>query len=356
MLFKFENSDDNCLKFVNNYFNSWITTQPTDVTLTQTIILFKSHVMGLSFISTKNLLDILRYLNRVVRVIYLSKKYLKRWKSYYINKKQPINTSDLELNPIDFTHIHKYINYIDYEQKQHYLFSINDFTNLIYTNLENCYQYDIVPQPLEMKNPYTNKVFTKNEIVDLSDQYCGLTAIPFIWHMFIDCYYDVELFKTTHYEYLLTRCIPSYIDKLEDLDIRYYLFDIFNFLEINEYCNDCIREKKHFRSKTTRKTLIYWVESLKSGKDIDDAKIEPILKLYSKKCKIHNMIEKCNMPVPRVLVKEIGDKIEIKPFYIDFSYPLEFSMGTYTKEDKRRYKDKRREKMRLKKSGKVKTI
>jgi hypothetical protein len=296
----------------------------------------------------------------------LSKKYSKKWVAYFINKKDPINTSDLELNPIHPNDTKNYINYIDYEQKQHYLFSINDFTNLIHTNLENCYTYDVIPQPQDIKNPYTNKAFTKNELIDLNKQYCANTSIPLIWHMFINCCYDLDKFKIKHYEYLLELCIPSFIDKLEDSDIRFYILDILEFLkdENKSYCQQCVSEKKNFRSKNVRKLLIYWVKTLKSGIDVDKQVVGEIFKIYKVNCSIHNLIEECISPLHKKKCDVFNKNVknidvfteEIKPFYIDFSYPFEFSMGKYTKEDKRRYKDKRREKMRLKKGRKVKNI
>lgn len=368
MLFDFEYSNDYCLQFINQYFEFWSSAIDSNISLTRRIIMFKKHVLTLSFISASHLVSILRFLNNVIRVVYLSKKYSNRWLSYYINKKDSINTSDLELNSIDPKDINQYINYIDYEQKQHYLFSVTDFTNLIHTNLENCNPYDIEPQPLSIKNPYTNKVFTKNELIEINKKYCSRANIPLIWHMFINNYYDIDNFKTTHYDYLLNICIPSFIDKLEESDIRFYLLDIFQFLENNNYCKDCISEKKSFRSKSIRKILIYWLETLKLGKNIDKSKLDELFKIYSLDCSIHNLIEKCISPVhkkrcdeSKLVIKYIDESVDSNEiFYMNFMNPFVFSMGSYTKEDKRKdrrlYKDKRREKMRLKKGGTVKNI
>ncbi len=365
MLFNFEYSNDNCLKFVNDYFQIWSSKLDPSLSLTRRIILFKKHILTMSSISANHLISILRFLNTIVRRIYLSKKYSKKWLAFHINKKQPINTSDLELNSIDSTS-NNYINYIDYDRRKHYLFSINDFTSLIHTNLENCYTYDIVPLPLEMKNPYTNKPFTKDELIDLNRQYSSMTSIPLIWHMFINCYYDLDRFKAVHNDYLLEKCIPSFVDKLEDGDIRFYLCDILQFLkdEKKPYCIQCMGEKKYFRSKRVRKLLIYWVKTLKEGSDVEKSIVEDIFKIYDVNCSVHNLIEKCISPVHKKkcdttnqTVKTIDIPIiDSKPFYIDFSYPLVFSMGTYTPENRRRYKDKRRKKMKLKKRGKVKNI
>lgn len=364
MLFDYEYSNDNCLQFINQYFEIWSSNADKNISLTRRIIMFKKHILTLSSLSASHLVSILRFLNSIIRVIYLSKKYTKRWMSYHINQKDSVNTCDLELNPIQSNQIKKYINYIDYEQKQHYLFSVDDFTSLIRTNLENCNTYDIEPQPLSIKNPYTNKAFTKNELIDLNKKYCSRTSIPLIWHMFIDNYYDLESFKTNHYDYLLKICIPSFIDKLEDLDIKFYLLDIFLFLENTNYCKDCIREKKNFRSKSVRKLLMYWLETLKLGKTVEVSKLNEIFKIYNIDCSTHNLIEKSLSPLhkkryepPKLPIKDITGYDEMsKPFYIDFTVPLVFSMGVYTKQDKRRYKDKRREKMRLKKNRKVKNI
>jgi hypothetical protein len=303
-------------------------------------------------------------LNNISRIYYLSKKYTKKWLSFHINNKQPINTSDLELNSLNLSNFEKYINYIDYKNRQHYLFTVNDFTSLIRTNLENCYTYDVIPEPLNIKNPYTNNIFTKEELTDINCKYSRLTQIPLIWHMFINCGYDVTIFRETHYQYLLNLCIPSFVDKLEDIDIIYYLDDMFAFLFCKKYCTDCIRERKYFRDKKIRNVLIYWIHSIKLEKEIDLSKIDIVLKLYDINCKIHNPIEE--LPVQKkikmigldnsILVKDIYDTGEHKQLFIDFTYPFVFSIGTYTKEDRRRYKNKLREKNRFKKRQNSKTI
>jgi hypothetical protein len=350
MLFDFENSDDNCLNFINYYFEMWSTTNAIGCSTIKKICMFKSHIVRLRWISPNDLVKILTFLNKICRISYLSKKYTKKWLDHWINKKEPINTSDLELNTLDMNRFNDYINYIDYKNKQHYLFTVKDFTSLIYTNLENCYTYDIVPQPVDIKNPYTNNIFQKNELIDLHLKYSRRTEIPLIWNMFINCGYNVDVFRETHYDYLLSLCIPSFVDKLEELDILFYLEDMFRFLSCTTFCIECLRERRYFRDKKIRNVLIYWIRSIKLNKQIDIAKINIILKLYSINCDIHkeDHVQKKKRELDKsVLIKEIDGKNEfIVSFnkYINLSNPFVFTMGTYTKKKGRRYKDKNREK------------
>jgi hypothetical protein len=362
MLFDLEKSTDNCLEFINNYFEMWCTTNATDCSTIKKICMFKNHILKLRSISPNDLVKIFKFLNKICRIFYLSKKYTKKWLAYWINKKQPINTSDLQLNTLDMVFFNEYINYVDYKNRQHYLFTVKDFTSLIYTNLENCYTYDLVPQPLDIKNPYTNNIFTKEELIDIHLKYSRLTDIPLIWNMYINCGYDVDVFRETHYDYLLNLCIPSFVDKLEELDILYYLEDIFKFLFFTTFCKECIREKRHFRNKKIRNLLIYWIRSIKLNKQIDAANINIVLKLYSENCEIHKEqhVQKKKKQIDRsVFIKEIdgtNESIVYVNQYINFSTPFVFSMGTYTKKKGRRYKDNNREKNILKKKLKRKDI
>lgn len=365
MLFDFENSDDNCLIFINNYFEIWCTENAKDCSTITQICMFKNHIVRLRGISPNDLVKILKFLNKICRISYLSKKYTKKWLAHWINKKEPINTSDLELNTLDMSRFNEYVNYVDYENRQHYLFTIKDFTSLIYTNLENCYTYDIVPQPVDIKNPYTNNIFQKEELVDLHFKYSSRTEIPLIWNMFINCGYDVNVFREEHYDYLLKLCIPSFVDKLEELDILYYLEDMFIFLSCTTFCKECLKERKHFRDKKVRNVLIYWIRSIKLNKQIDITLINIILKLYSANCEIHKEepIQKKKRELDKsVIIKDICGMNESIQFidsvnlYINFSSPFVFTMGTYTKKKDRRYKDNNREKNIFKKKLKRKDI
>ena len=347
MLFDFVKSKENCLEYINRYFETWSAMNPIQCSMIIKICMFKGHIIQARYLSNKDLVKILTYLDDVSRVYYLSKKYYKKWLVHHINKKQSINTFDLELNILDISCTNDYINYIDYKNRQHYLFTIKDFTNLIHSNLENCHNYDIDPRPVNIRNPYTNKIFTKEELIEIDLMYSRLTHIPLLWHMFRNCGYDVSIFREKHYGYLLDICIPSFVDKLEDDEIIYYLEDMFIYLLYTDYCQKCIQARNHFRTKCVRNVLIYWIHSIKLDKVIDVEKINIILELYNKNCETHNAIKRLKRS--SIAVKDIDDEVSTSNFCIDFSYPFIFSMGTYTKIKDRRYKDNSRMKNRLKK-------
>jgi hypothetical protein len=206
------------------------------------------------------------------------KKYTKKWITYHINKKESINIRDLEFNPINNDHY--YINYIDYVERKRYLFSENDFRKIVISCLHNSYEYDIDPDPIPIKNPYTNHILTKTELRMFHN---SIRYMPISWMMFVDCGFDLVKLKSKYYINLLDLCIPNYVDKLNDLDIIDYIIDIFMYLN-EPYCNRCLIKKRDIRSTTVRNMLIEWIRYLKLDMIMSNRLIVNIKKKYNIQC------------------------------------------------------------------------
>jgi len=213
------------------------------------------------------------------RKYYLIQKYTKKWLNFYINKKEPVNNTDVELNDIDLNNPKKYyINHIDYKEHKRYLFSQNDFCKIIKTCLENSYDYDIEPSPMNIKNPYTNKEFSKTELRSFNTK---VRDMPILWIMFVDSDYDLVKFKYKYYDYLLELCIPNYVDKLEDQDIIDYIMDIF-FHYNKRYCSKCLLSKKYIKEKKVKNCTIDWLRYLKLNKSFQLKHITYLGSIYGK--------------------------------------------------------------------------
>jgi hypothetical protein len=292
------------------------------------LILFKKYLNDTyKFLYISN--DILKvynaHIDSRIREYYITEKYSKIWLTYHINKKNPVNSLDLELNVIDENIC---LNYIDYKERKRYIFTHKDFKKIAETCLMNSYEFDIEPHPMMIKNPYTNNEFTKNELSYFNSR---LKHMPVIWHMFTDSDFDILKLKYRYYSYLLDICMPSYVEKLDDSDIEEYIIDICINCNI-QYCHKCISEKNNIKSKKVKNVLINWLRSLKFSNNFSDKYINVIRNIYGENyCCCHK--------------EYIGNKedIELNMLYIDFSKPL-FCVGYYDKdEEKKRYIQKRRD-------------
>jgi hypothetical protein len=232
----------------------------------------------------------------------------------------------LELNDIDEKNEYKlYINYIDYKERKRYIFTQNDFKKIVKTSLEHSYVYDIVPDPIPIKNPYTNKEFTKTELRMFNQV---LSDMPLIWNMYVDCNYNLNDFKYKYYDYLLPLCIPSYVDQIDDNDIRYYLNEIFDHVGSIYFCSKCINDLEHIRTKKIKDILIDWISYLKNGTMLLRSTIDKLKRIYGTEYCIHNIHNIHNF-------ENKGDKFILD---IDLSKPM-FCVGYYNHE-----KEKRRQK------------
>jgi hypothetical protein len=295
------------------------------------LILFKKHLNNSyrSMYLSKDTLNLYhRYIDKKIRKYYIIEKYSKIWVTQIINKKNPVNTTDLELNFIDEKMC---INYIDYKEKKRYIFTHKDFKKISETCLMNSYEFDIDPQPIIIKNPYTNKEFTKTELRYFNSK---LKDMSVIWHMFTDSDFDIVTLKYKYHSYMVEICIPSYIEKLDDQYIVEYIIDICMNHNI-DYCYKCISEKNNIKSIKIKKVLINWIKKLKLGKYFSDKYINDITDIYGKYLCYHNK---------KISLSDTNEESKEYSVCIELSKPL-FCIGYYDKdEEKKIYRQKMREK------------
>jgi hypothetical protein len=266
------------------------------------------------------------------RKYYLIQKYVKKWLDIYINKKEPVNNTDLELNDIDPEKY--YINHIDYKERKRYLFSESDFFKIIKCCLENSYEYDIEPSPMSIKNPYTNKEFSKTELRSFNTK---VRDMPILWAMFVDSDYDIVKFKYKYYDYLMELCIPNYVEKLGDEDMIDYIIDIFKNYNTT-YCSRCLLSKKYLKDRKVKKSVIGWIRYLKLNKSFQSKHIRDIELLYG------NFICSCTgVRIINIFNNGNGNGNGNGDFTvgIDFTQPL-FNVGYKGKKDKSEYLRKKK--------------
>lgn len=271
------------------------------------------------------------YIDNSIRRYYLMEKYYKKWMTFHISNKVPVNNTDLELN--DINEDKYYINYIDYKERKRYLFSENDFCKIVKSCLYNSYDFDIEPSPINIRNPYTNKDFSKTELRSINNK---IRDMPIVWLMFVDSDYDMLKFKLKYYTYLLDLCIPNYVEKLIDEDLIDHLIDIFEFSGIM-YCNKCLQSKIELKTRKIKNIIIGWLRYLKLNKSFDQRHINYLTSIYDK------LFCKCS----KFSIHSISILNNEYDFTsgLDFSKPL-FHMGYKDKKDKKYFRRKREEKRR----------
>jgi hypothetical protein len=218
------------------------------------IVDFKRYLINNKFIGENVKNESIKCVDEILRKAFLRYKYGKLWLVNCIKRTASVNGFDLELNEID-ENKKDVIVYVDIGARRKYLFSQKDFRKLIITNLENSYIFDHLPQPLPIRNPYTNKEFSKLELIEIDSM---LIDSPLIWNMYRDCKYNLERFKLINYNYLMIYSAGSYVDQLEKDDIVFYIEDIFMFYNFVNYCELCLEDRGKLKNRKLKGILIDW--------------------------------------------------------------------------------------------------
>ncbi len=235
-------------------FLIWKSNIKTIKSMNSHIVDFKRYLINNKFISENDRNRLFRLVDDLLRKAFLSYKYGKLWLINCIKRTTAINGFDLELNEID-ENKKDVIVYLDIAARRKYLFSQKDFIKIIKSNLENSYMFDHLPQPLPIRNPYTNREFHKLDLIEIDRM---LIDSPLIWKMYRDCKYNVERFKLTNYNYLTIFSVGSYVDQLEKEDIIFYIEDIFMYYNFVKYCVKCVNDTKDVRNIKLRSILMNW--------------------------------------------------------------------------------------------------
>jgi hypothetical protein len=218
------------------------------------IVDFKRYLINNKFIGDTVRNELNNRVDEILRKAFLSYKYGKLWLVNCIKRTKSVNDFDLELGEID-ENKKDVIVYIDIGVRRKYLFSQKDFRRMIKSNLENSYVFDHLPQPLPIKNPYTNREFSKLDLIEIDSM---LIDSPLIWNMYRDCKYNLERFKLINYNYLMVCSAGSYVDQLEKEDLVFYIEDIFMFYNIVKYCEKCVEDIGELKNRQLRSILMNW--------------------------------------------------------------------------------------------------
>ena len=255
--------------------------------------LFEDEINSNDIVIYKNILD--RYesvLHNKFEAIYREAKTIKNKLTNLIKKyrwNNAVNSNieqDLFLNNIDDFH-EKFVVTI-LENNTIYKFRISDIVNLWVLSLQNCEQLFV--KPIELKNPYTNIIFSKCAMYNI---YIKLIDTGFIVPNVITSHVrhemDIKMFSIRNFPQLKENAIllfmreSSYIEKYEEIlnmlhdfrkDIDYYtmaslcsvtvkkeavkLFSnhLFLYLESKYSCNPLIKDESKNRVKEKLKNLI----------------------------------------------------------------------------------------------------
>jgi hypothetical protein len=100
------------------------------------------------------------------------------------------------------------------ENNHLYYFSLSDLTRMIIESLT--YSYVFEPEPLQIKNPYTNHPFSKSTLYNIYFQMRkSLCIVPKLIQMFFDADFHVYDFKIKNLVYLREYVIRRYIEKAD---------------------------------------------------------------------------------------------------------------------------------------------
>ena len=274
-------------------FVLWKSRSKTITTINSCILGYKRYLLNNKFLLEDVRNDKFKCIDRVSRKAYLISKYIKLWKVNVIKRKDPVNEFDLELNEIN-EQKKDVIIYIDTEARRKYLFSQKDFNQMVKTSLEQSYVYDHLPQPYPIKNPYTNREFSVLDLIELDKM---LIDSPLIWKIYRDCKYNLEKFKLLNLTYLTFCCTKNFVDQLENVDIFFYIEDIFLFHNYKTYCVRCITDTSIIRSKRLKNILINWFLSQKQLGTFTPNDFNMLCDIFKANCKKHirrrNVMTRC---------------------------------------------------------------
>jgi hypothetical protein len=262
-------------------FKVWKAGQKKNVkSLNYYILTFRKYLLGNNFISDTTRKELYEILDIVGYKAYLSYKYSKIWFINCIKNKPAVNDLDLELNSIS-DNTKNVIVYLDMVNRRKYLFSQRDFKKIIKSRLESSYVYDHIPEPLIITNPYTNREIGRLELMAIDEM---LIDAPLIWKLYKDCYYDIERFRILHNTYLLSVSVVSYVDQMEDIDIVFYINDIFSSYGIDNFCKECLNNNVGFNSKELKSILIQWLLDKKLLDVFTKSNLAKLYKMFSIPC------------------------------------------------------------------------
>jgi hypothetical protein len=131
---------------------------------------------------------------------------------YRFKKSKTVVTQDLGMNPIDICNKDTII---IIQNKNKYLFRINDLINVIETSITNSYL--LFADPLVSKNPFNNVPFNKSTLYNIYFfMRSNSLVMPELIHKFFLTNFNLQIYQT-EYEYLIREhSIKKYIKYSDD--------------------------------------------------------------------------------------------------------------------------------------------
>ena len=188
-----------------------------------TYIIFNKSKINNGFLSRQNIDYLEKYILDLIKLLFNLYKVLYKWKLFIKNKykNNVVNTEDLCMNKIDIN------NKIEvYENKKTYYFSYYDIEQLFNTSLLN-HNYEN-PKPINIKNPYTNCLFSKSNIYHIINQ---LNSNNNIIKLFKKSYLDLNIFLDKNYDILLKESLTEYYDDMTFKERVCYLIEYLEYYD-----------------------------------------------------------------------------------------------------------------------------
>ncbi len=307
--------------YIEKYKNEFYNLDKNNIISTFTQ--FKNEFINNIFITQQTKIDIVKYLNNIVRQHYLENKYFNLWRNNLVKNKilnsEPVNQYDLEFNHINLDDKTNIV-YINFSNGRKYIFTQKDFTKIIENCLFHSWEYDYLADPIHIKNPYEHHIFTKEELKHIDSQ---LIKPPIVWSLFKDSNYEILTLKENYNHYLLKNCLPSFINSLENEDYIYYLEDIIIYLKIyrkNIICSECLNNPSIYRSRKIKKVIEKWLLSIKFEIEFSKETIDIFKNTFKKPCKIHDKSTSIiSYPKPFILNNSFIFNIDSSIINFDFS-------------------------------------
>jgi hypothetical protein len=218
------------------------------------------------------------------RRIYLQTRYGFRWLDKARKRREYLNQYDLALAEIP-RNASGNIYLFSHREGRFWVFTQKDMHKIIDMNLAHSDMYTPRPEPLPLKNPYTNIPFTMEELRVIDRQ---LHYKPLIWRIYKESGYDIAEMLKNHPRYLNLLCIPDYVHHMDEQEWWYNLEDAFEILQVHTICRTCINEAIERHDPIYQSTMIQWIKHLYLS-------VYPTLlplklafqRVYSKTCPIH---------------------------------------------------------------------
>ena len=193
----------------------------------------------------------LKYILKVIRIRYLLKKLVFKWRCNILKKNEKtINDITLNLEPLSSIDKDDLIKIYNKHSNTSYKFYYKYLINTFRMYLENA-NYGIT-KPKALINPYTNEKLTLEQNIAVFEQIKNITQkknehLPILLRLYTK-YYNVKQFKRIHYKFLSSMACSNYIKDLDEEIFDKLLSDYIQDYYRDKVCFKCIIKIKNYRT------------------------------------------------------------------------------------------------------------